>query len=208
MFKLYELEDCARVLPHLFVDEVAAITTFINSKYCNKVIPNEGLCIVLYDILHVSQGRVHPGDGSAYYRVRFRFVVFSVFIGEVIQGRIIRSNADGIVVSLGFFQNVLLHSSVLSASPRITCEYNSDKREWFWRYEEHQLFLSLHDTIRFRVFDIRFESLQAIESQKEEMILSAEGTPVPKHKNKNKPPLLCVYGTIDGDGLGLVSWWT
>ena len=107
------------------------------------------------------------------------------------------------VVSLGFFENVILHSSVLTA-PGKTCKFDEEKGEWYWPYEVHKLYLLKGENVRFRVIATRFESLEHFGAQKDEIVVR-DG--VSSFKKKPKVPLFCIYGTIDEDGLGLVSWW-
>ena len=61
MFQLMDMKDKAQVKPESFGKEEDAIQEWINEKYVGKVIPDVGLVIVLFDLLGVGPGRIHPG---------------------------------------------------------------------------------------------------------------------------------------------------
>ncbi len=62
----------------------------------DKVVPDVGLVITVYDIVDISGGFIYPSDGAAIFDVLFRLVVFVPFVGEVIVGRLIRSSRWGV----------------------------------------------------------------------------------------------------------------
>ncbi|KNZ59706.1 hypothetical protein VP01_1679g9 [Puccinia sorghi] len=87
-------------------DRARVITAEINRKYSNKVLPEVGLCIALFDLLDVSEGKVLYGDGCLYHRAEFTLVVFRPFIGEHIVGTVKSSSPSGVRVSLKFFDDI------------------------------------------------------------------------------------------------------
>lgn len=89
MFVLCTLEDKLRVQPgDLGKPTLEAVTAEIERTYVDKVVPDLGLVITLYDILDVSGGYVFPSDGAAHFDTKFRLVVFKPFIGEVLVGKL------------------------------------------------------------------------------------------------------------------------
>ena len=89
MFVLCTLEDKLRVQPgDLGKPTLEAVTAEIERTYIDKVVPDLGLVITLYDILDVSGGYVFPSDGAVHFDTRFRLVVFKPFIGEVLVGKL------------------------------------------------------------------------------------------------------------------------
>jgi len=109
MFVLVELSDNIRILPHLFDEEVAAVTAEINKKYANKVLHNVGLVVCLFDIRSISDGLLFPADGSSHVKAVFRVVVFRPFIGEVLIGTIRASDPDGIY---GTKRSIVIYLSI------------------------------------------------------------------------------------------------
>jgi hypothetical protein len=46
----------------------AAITSALEKSFLDRVVPNLGLVVTLYDILSIGDGYVYPSDGGAHYR--------------------------------------------------------------------------------------------------------------------------------------------
>ncbi len=110
MFVQVLMKDKVRVDPQKFaLDYEEAMEQFINDKYSNKIIPDVGLCISLYDFVEVGEPYIYSGDGASYSDVKFRLVVFRPNIGDVITGIIVDSNDRiGLKVSLDFFDDVFI----------------------------------------------------------------------------------------------------
>ncbi|KAL1470659.1 hypothetical protein MTO96_040303 [Rhipicephalus appendiculatus] len=109
MFVISEMSDSIRVPPWLFrVSPNEAIVEQLNRRLANKVVINVGLCIALYDITKIEDSRILPGDGSFHTTVQFRYVVFRPFMDEVLIGKIRSSSQEGIYVSMGFFEDILV----------------------------------------------------------------------------------------------------
>jgi len=71
---------------------LAAVTEVLERDYLDRVIPDLGLAVTLYDVLSVEGGHIYPNDGAAYFKVAFRLVVFRPFRGEVLVGKIVSSS--------------------------------------------------------------------------------------------------------------------
>jgi DNA-directed RNA polymerase III subunit RPC8 len=82
----------------------------INRKYANRVLPQVGLCISLYNILKASEGMILHQDGCFFHKVIFQMVVFRPQLAEVIEARVKTCSDQGL-------RRALLHMcSVLSQS--------------------------------------------------------------------------------------------
>jgi DNA-directed RNA polymerase III subunit RPC8 len=89
MFIISELQDKVRVQPQdLSRTPEDAVTAVIEQQYLDKVIPNLGLVVTVYDVLSIEGGLVYPNNGAAFFDVTFRLVVFRPFVGEVLVGRL------------------------------------------------------------------------------------------------------------------------
>lgn len=120
MFVLVTLKDTVRIHPSKFnVPLQQALTDEINDRLANKVIVNVGLCITFYDIVHLGQSFLFQGDGASHTQVTFRYVVFRPFVGETLIGRIKSSTREGIRVSLGFFEDILITETLLQEPKRL-----------------------------------------------------------------------------------------
>lgn len=89
MFIVCTLEDKLRVQPQdLGKPTLEAVTAVIERTYIDKVVPDLGLVITLYDILDIQGGFVFPSDGAAHFDTKFRLVVFKPFVGQVLVGKV------------------------------------------------------------------------------------------------------------------------
>lgn len=89
MFIITHIEDQIRVLPaDLTKAPLEAVTAVIEQRFLDKVIPNLGLVVTIYDVLHIEGGFVYPNDGAAFFKVQFRLVVFRPFVGEILVGKL------------------------------------------------------------------------------------------------------------------------
>lgn len=119
----------------------------IELKYCNKVLLNVGLGIAFYDFISIGDPYLYPGAGSSIQVVCFRLVVFRPFVGEVVNGKIISSNKDGVKVSVDFFDDILIPAGQLQ-NPSV---FNPSSGLWTWRYEsegENEYALEVGDEVR------------------------------------------------------------
>lgn len=200
MYKLAELHHMVRIPPWLFgVQLNDAIISEINKKLSNRVVLKVGLCIVLYDITSLEDSFIFPGDGGSHTRVSFRVLTFRPFIEEVIEGTVKASNAEGIQVSLGFFDDVYIRSDNMMSSSH----YDETEKTWVWDYEVegeiHAMFIDIGERIRFKVVAEQFTDTTPTGPE----TVQGEGL---AEKTEGKIPYL-IYGSINDQGLGLVSWW-
>lgn len=72
MFVLTRLSDVIPVAPDLFdADYTQVLTEEIDRKYANKVIADVGLCVTMYDFVHIGDAFVHPSDGTSHSQGTF-----------------------------------------------------------------------------------------------------------------------------------------
>ncbi|GAA5871221.1 hypothetical protein JCM5296_007404 [Sporobolomyces johnsonii] len=129
MFTFCIQKDTIRVEARDFAkDPVDAIREEIHRRYANKVIPGVGLCISLLDILSASEGAVLYGDGCFYYQTEFRLIVFRPYIGEAILAKVKSQSPEGIVVTVGFFDDILIPPTLLPDH----CAFDQNRRAFFW----------------------------------------------------------------------------
>ena len=70
MFVLSELKHLIRLSPRGFDQPIEEqIRDELNSKLSNRVLLQAGLCLAVYDLIHVGESHVLPGDGSAHTEV-------------------------------------------------------------------------------------------------------------------------------------------
>lgn len=67
MFVLTRISDVIPVNPELFdADYTKVLVEEIDRKYANKVIADVGLCVTIYDFVHIGDAFVHPSDGTSH----------------------------------------------------------------------------------------------------------------------------------------------
>ncbi|KAJ0647343.1 putative DNA-directed RNA polymerase [Helianthus annuus] len=109
MFNLTKLEHTLRLEPHLLTLPLnEAIKGELERLFVDKIIAKLGLCISVYDIESIDGGFIFPNEGAPTYTVKFRLIIFRPFVGEIISARLKESNADGLRLSLGFFEDIYI----------------------------------------------------------------------------------------------------
>ena len=194
MFVLSNLKDIVKVTPRKFAqDQLSIISTILDNKFANKVVVNLGLCISLFDVYQVEDAFILAGEGGYHIRAHFRFIVFRPFMNEIIVGRVKSSSSDGIHVTLGFFDDIIIPPDKM----RPVTSFGED-HIWVWHYDTEagraDLHVDLDEQIRFKVIDEIFTEIGP------PSIASEAGA-------ENSVPYK-VIGSIDDDGLGLLKWWS
>lgn len=71
MYVLALLEDTVVTRPHeLQKDTSVVIKKRLSERLSNKVVPNLGLCVTVYDLLEVGSTYILPGEGYGHTRVK------------------------------------------------------------------------------------------------------------------------------------------
>ncbi|XP_021898113.1 DNA-directed RNA polymerase III subunit RPC8 [Carica papaya] len=192
MFKLSKVEHTFRLPPHLLslaLEE--AIKLELESLFLDKVIANLGLCISVYDIQSIKGGFIFPGDGASTYTVVFRLIVFQPFVGEIIAAKLKESDAKGLRLTLGFFDDIYVPVHLLPNPSSFKPDSNNRNYvRWVWNYGGGDFIIDGIDQIKFRVHSVTYP-------------------PIPVEQPEQSKPFapMVVTGSIDYDGLGPVSWW-
>ena len=91
-----------------------------------------GVVIAVRSIARVEDAMIYPLDGAAHHRVSCELVVFRPCLGELLIGTIVGASADGLRLSLGFFEDVVVPSYLLQA----TSKWDARRRTWIWEYSD------------------------------------------------------------------------
>ncbi|XP_077134075.1 DNA-directed RNA polymerase III subunit RPC8 isoform X1 [Ranitomeya variabilis] len=204
MFVLVEMVDTVRTTPWQFERKLNdSISEELNKKLANKVVYNVGLCICLYDITKLEDSYIFPGDGASHTKVHFRYVVFHPFLDEILMGKIKGCSPEGVHVSLGFFDDIIIPPESLQQPAK----FDEAEQVWVWEYETeegaHDLYMDIGEDIRFRVVDETFIDTSPTGPSTTE---SSSATATEEPQRKEAPYTL--VGSISEPGLGLLSWWT
>lgn len=139
-------------------------------------------------------------------------IVFRPFIGEVIEGKVRSSSEEGIHVSLGFFDDIIIPPACMQPDTA----FDPAEQVWAWSYQGTKMFLDTGELIRVRVLQEHFEERAPIPKEALMAAVRAASTMA-----ASEPAPLVVEDTSAGqqtapyrltvsiaeDGLGLVRWW-
>ncbi|KAH8261371.1 hypothetical protein KR044_008073 [Drosophila immigrans] len=215
MFVLAELKDNVRIGPDQFnLKLVDAVRDEIDRKLANKVLLNVGLCIALKEIVSLKDSVILPGDGASHTEVLFRYVVFRPMVGTVITGKIRNCSREGVHVTLGFFDDILIPHAALQHPSR----FDEAEQAWVWEYPledgaKHDLFMDVGEPIKFRVSREIFEETSPIgppktegQSSQNASSSAAAAAAASATSQEVKAPYK-IIGAINESGLGVLSWW-
>lgn len=192
MFQLSKLEHTLRLKPDLLSLPInEAVKGELEALFVDKVIENLGLGISVYDIESITGGFIFANEGAPTYTVKFRLIVFQPFIGEIISATLKESNADGLRLSVGFFDDIYIPKLLMPDPSRAEPDSeNKNQVKWIWSYNDEEYLIDGVDEIRFRVQNVKFHE-------------------IPKEQIDSKPfaPMEIIGSLASDGGLGPVSWW-
>ncbi|KAF1742282.1 hypothetical protein MXB_882, partial [Myxobolus squamalis] len=126
----------------------------INNRFVDKVLFDVGLFISIFNIDKHSKAFVLPGKGSYFSEIYFTAVIFRPFLGQIIDGTV----------------KTIDQSCIQSSIPLIYIQFRDSSRNvWIWVYQtdlkqDHLLYISEGDKIRFRVLKLQFKDLKINEN--------------------------------------------
>lgn len=194
MFILSLLRDTIAIKPHQFVvDQQMVIKKRLNERLANRVVPDLGLCICVYDISEIGDSYILPGEGDCRARVTFRMIVFRPFVDEVIEAKVIGSSRQGLTLSIEFFEDIFVPAEKLP-EPHV---FEEEGQVWYWEVAQEdeppaKLYMDPGKIVRFRTTEIIFKDLKPELTQEEQKTEKS----------------MEIKGTMASTGLGCVGWWT
>ncbi len=114
MYKLFKIDDKIRVSPRYFSMKLDdAITEILIEKYERKVDKDLGIILGIQDVKVLSEGRVIPGDGGAYFKIEFDILTYLPEVNEVIESTVTEIVEFGAFLGLGPIEG-LVHLSQIT----------------------------------------------------------------------------------------------
>ena len=111
MFYLTEVEDYIRVEPKLFgLPTMESVNKQLRETYANHYDKELGKVVSIIKVLEVGEGIIIPGDGAAYYKSRFKLLVWKPELHELIFGIISEITNFGAFINMGVM-NGMIHIS-------------------------------------------------------------------------------------------------
>ena len=114
MYRIITVSDIIRVPPSYFtMDLKTAVQQIVQEKYERKVDVEQGVILKVLNVREVGGGKVIPGDGAAYYDVKYDALVFIPELHEILDGEISEVLEFGVFVNIGPFDG-LVHLSQIT----------------------------------------------------------------------------------------------
>ena len=109
MFYLIEVEDYVRVEPKLFGSSTTAeaVKEQLHESYSDFQDKDIGVVVSVLEVLDVDEGIIIPGDGAAYYKSRFKLVVFRQDLQELVYGTIDEITNFGAFIDIGAVKGMI-----------------------------------------------------------------------------------------------------
>ncbi len=108
MFYLAEVEDYIRVEPkHFGLATKDAVSEQLNESYVNNVSKDLGFVISVMGVDNVGEGIIIPGDGAAYYKSKFKVLVWKPELHELVYGTVKEIANFGAFMQVGPAQGMI-----------------------------------------------------------------------------------------------------
>ncbi|MFW5846538.1 MAG: DNA-directed RNA polymerase [Nanoarchaeota archaeon] len=108
MFSLIEVEDHVRVEPKLFgLDTSEAVEKQLLETYAEYYSREFGRVVSVIEVLEVEEGVIIPGDGAAYYKSKFKLLVWKPQLQEIVYGMISEITNFGAFIDMGVMRGMI-----------------------------------------------------------------------------------------------------
>lgn len=108
MFYLTEMEDHVRVEPKLFgLPTMEAVEKQLKNSYIGHYDKDLGKVVSIYEVLDVGEGVIIAGDGAAYYKSKFKILVWKPELHELVFGEIAEITNFGAFINMGVMKGII-----------------------------------------------------------------------------------------------------
>jgi DNA-directed RNA polymerase subunit E' len=109
MFYELEIKNHVRLPPSNFDDKnlESSLKERLNENYDGKIDKDWGIVIAIKTISEVGEGVIVPGDGAAYYEVKFKILTFKPEIQEILLGTITDITDFGVFYDMGAIDGMI-----------------------------------------------------------------------------------------------------
>ncbi len=108
MFSITEVEDYVRVAPKLFGKPTSeAVQEQLKETYSEYYDKELGNVISVVDVMDIGEGVIIPGDGAAYYKSKFKLLVWKPELQEIIHGIITEITSFGAFINMGDMKGMI-----------------------------------------------------------------------------------------------------
>lgn len=154
MFYKTELADHIRIPPSMFdITVEEAVVKRVKKKYEGYISKDFGIVIDVAEIIEIGEGIIIPGDGAAYYNVKFELLTYKPEMQEVVLGKI-KDIADfGAFINLGPIDGMIHVSQTMD-------DFVSFSKEKVLTGKESKRILKVGDKCRARLIAVSFKDIQ------------------------------------------------
>ena len=198
MFRLARLSDVVHLPPSSINTPLPrAVQEHIALKYTDRVVPNLGLAVAIYDLEQLGDAQLRQGSPEHHVSVKFRLVVFCPLVGEILTGTIVASDKFGITISMGFFNDIFVPARRLHEFT----SWSEEEELFVWNVNggDDKLYFDLENEARFKVTAVHFR-------QQSSQRLDERGACATSNSSEMEPAMK-VVASMDVAGLGLLHWW-
>ena len=146
MFQIEKRNDVVRVSPDKFGSKLKKVALeVLRSKYESTINSDMGYIIQVTDVDMDPVGKIIPGDGARYHKVKFSVLSFFPMLQEIVEGEVVEITDFGAFVRIGP-TDALLHLS------QITDDYlTSDVKQGIILASQSKRTLKVGSKLRVRI---------------------------------------------------------
>ncbi len=150
MYRIAEIEEWVGLPPHQGENITEAALQELRYRLEGLLDPELGLILAVLDADIISDGFIPPlpGDPRIYYRIRYRVLVFTPVMFEVVKGIVRDARQPGLFVSLGPTDGFIHKSQIMDEM----VEYLPERRGF--RGVETGRVVEVNDIVRARIVQI------------------------------------------------------
>ncbi len=151
LFTMIIVNDTIRIPPNKFGDNLSKVALDeLRTRYEGAVNEELGYVIAVTEITVEPIGRIIPGDGATYHKVKFTIVTYNPMLQEIAEGEVVEVEDFGAFVRIGPIDTLLHVSQVVDDF--VTC----DERQGILIAKESRRTLKQGDQVRARITAVSF----------------------------------------------------
>ena len=148
-----EVEGVVRIPPQLFGEELlTAIEKQLKTDYEGRTFADLGKVMAILEMGDIGEGVLIPGDGAAYYRLKFTILNYTPEINELVNGEIKDIAKFGAFVDFGPFEGMVHVSQTMD-------DYVSFSKTGALTGKQTKHALKIGDKVRARIVAISFKDM-------------------------------------------------
>jgi len=113
LYKVIEFEDVVRVPPSLFNKPLKeAVLSVLREEYEGHIIRDVGFIVSILDLEVSELGHLVFNDGALYHKTKFKALVFSPILQEIVEGEVVLVEEYGLLIRLGPIEGFIHKSQI------------------------------------------------------------------------------------------------